>query len=318
MRINVTDISTQRLCIGYEGEQNHIQVVFDCSVVFGEYPEAYAQMAIRPPQGDIYPKVLTRDGNTAIWNIGAADCAVPGNGEYQITFVNGETIVKSYIGFFSVRESLVANGEAPEPVEDWLEQAEAALDAFDNLTASAETLPAGSSATAEVTMVNGHKNVVFGIPEGEQGDPGEDGFSPVVTVTDITGGHRVSITDATGTKTFDVMNGEDGAPGQDGVSPTVTVTDITGGHTVTITDATGSTSFNVMDGQQGEPGDPTKLIDDESTTATNKVWSAKKSNDEVSDLMQAINQKQDAPASGAAAGKVLGLALVDGQLVYRR
>lgn len=34
-----------------------------------------------------------------------------------------------------------------------------------------------------------------------------DGFSPKVTVTAITGGHRVAITDATGTKTFDVMDG---------------------------------------------------------------------------------------------------------------
>lgn len=39
---------------------------------------------------------------------------------------------------------------------------------------------------------------------------GEDGFSPVVTVTDITGGHRVEITDADGTQAFDVMDGTGG------------------------------------------------------------------------------------------------------------
>lgn len=49
-----------------------------------------------------------------------------------------------------------------------------------------------------------------------KGDPGKDGVSPAVTVTAITGGHRVSITDANGTKTFDVMDGEDGQDGQDG------------------------------------------------------------------------------------------------------
>lgn len=43
-----------------------------------------------------------------------------------------------------------------------------------------------------------------------QGKPGYDGVSPVVSITNISGGHRVSITDATGTKTFDVMDGEDG------------------------------------------------------------------------------------------------------------
>ena len=37
---------------------------------------------------------------------------------------------------------------------------------------------------------------------------GEDGISPVVEVTPITGGHRVTITDANGRKTFDVMDGD--------------------------------------------------------------------------------------------------------------
>ena len=47
-------------------------------------------------------------------------------------------------------------------------------------------------------------------PIGNPGSDGKDGVSPTVTVTAITGGHRVTITDATGTKSFDVMDGEDG------------------------------------------------------------------------------------------------------------
>lgn len=39
---------------------------------------------------------------------------------------------------------------------------------------------------------------------------GMDGISPTVEVTPITDGHRVTITDAYGSKSFDVMNGEDG------------------------------------------------------------------------------------------------------------
>lgn len=42
-----------------------------------------------------------------------------------------------------------------------------------------------------------------------QGKPGEDGVSPTVSVTEIEGGHRVTITDANGTSIFDVMDGED-------------------------------------------------------------------------------------------------------------
>lgn len=47
-------------------------------------------------------------------------------------------------------------------------------------------------------------------PQGLPGETGDPGYSPTVTITAITGGHRVTITDATGTKTFDVMDGEDG------------------------------------------------------------------------------------------------------------
>lgn len=43
---------------------------------------------------------------------------------------------------------------------------------------------------------------------------GEDGVSPVVTVESITGGHRVTITDANGDHVFDVLDGVNGAPGR--------------------------------------------------------------------------------------------------------
>lgn len=98
---------------------------------------------------------------------------------------------------------------------------------------------------------------------GKDGDPGQDGFSPTVTVTDITGGHRVTITDATGAKSIDVMDGaagqngspgQDGQDGQDGFSPTVSVSTIAGGHQVSVTDASGAKTFNVMDGSQGPQG----------------------------------------------------------------
>ena len=52
---------------------------------------------------------------------------------------------------------------------------------------------------------NANAYVDSGIPS-----HGEDGISPSVSVSEITGGHRVTITDAEGAKVFDVMNGTDG------------------------------------------------------------------------------------------------------------
>ena len=53
------------------------------------------------------------------------------------------------------------------------------------------------------------------LPEGGGGN-GLDGFSPIVDVEAIEGGHRVTITDIEGTESFDILNGVDGKDGADG------------------------------------------------------------------------------------------------------
>ena len=52
--------------------------------------------------------------------------------------------------------------------------------------------------------------------DGADGDPGKDGVSPTISVSTITGGHRMTIKDANGTKTVDLLNGKDGEAGKDG------------------------------------------------------------------------------------------------------
>ena len=44
-------------------------------------------------------------------------------------------------------------------------------------------------------------------PQGPKGDSGTDGISPTVSITPITGGHRITITDADGEHSADVMDG---------------------------------------------------------------------------------------------------------------
>ena len=45
---------------------------------------------------------------------------------------------------------------------------------------------------------------------GGAGGGGGDGFSPIIDITEIEGGHRITITDAEGAKSFDVLDGKDG------------------------------------------------------------------------------------------------------------
>lgn len=91
--------------------------------------------------------------------------------------------------------------------------------------------------------------------DGAPGEPGNDGVSPTVSVEEITGGHRVSITDKDSTEIFDVMDGGEGDPGADGVSPSVSIEAIDGGHRVTITSKDKTESFDVLDGAKGDTGE---------------------------------------------------------------
>lgn len=96
---------------------------------------------------------------------------------------------------------------------------------------------------------------------------GDPGFSPLVTVSEVDGGHLVTITDAEGTKSVVVENGEDGDPGTPGVSPTVLIETIKGGHRVTISDINGTKSFDVLNGSDGSgAGDMLKSAYDPNET----------------------------------------------------
>lgn len=146
--------------------------------------------------------------------------------------------------------------------EDAQEAAEQAAGAVLGLTADA-TVDANigtPSVEVDVSTVSDHKNMSFSFHnlKGVPGTPGQDGVSPTVSVSEITGGHEVEITDKVGTQTFDVMDGTDG---QDGVSPTVTVTEISGGHNVEITDAQGTQDFDVLDGEITSDALEERLID---------------------------------------------------------
>ena len=126
-----------------------------------------------------------------------------------------------------------------------------------SVSATAETLPSGSPASVEFE----NNTFAFGIPQGERGGDGADGFSPIVTVTPITNGHRVTITDAEGVHTFDVLDGADGA----GITNIVMNADYT--LTITLSNGTSFTTPSIR-GEQGEQGETGNGISSITKTAT--------------------------------------------------
>lgn len=131
---------------------------------------------------------------------------------------------------------------------------------------------------------------------------GEPGTSPTVTVQDITGGHRIVITDATGTSSVDVLNGKQGDPGRPGdtgATPELTIGTVEEGDapsaTITGTAKNPVLNFTLKSGapgkdatvdatlsQSGQAADAkvtgdalaSKAVIDDTTVGTD-AWSAK-------------------------------------------
>lgn len=114
---------------------------------------------------------------------------------------------------------------------------------------------AGSLDTYTVTMSDGssYQFTVQNGSNGAAGPAGIDGVSPTVSVSQISGGHQVSITDATGPHTFDVMDGQDGATGPAGAA----------GAAATIESVSAVT---------GAPGTPASVVNNGTSSAAELVF----------------------------------------------
>lgn len=122
------DLKKAVIRIGYVGENQHTQVRIDCKDLFKEYPDAAVSAAIVSPAGQSYPKVATVDGSTVVWDVADSDLAAEGDGEIQLTFTEGGVVAKTAVARFNVYRSITAEGPAPDPVDDWLQEASEALE----------------------------------------------------------------------------------------------------------------------------------------------------------------------------------------------
>lgn len=269
---SMEEFGTEIIDIGYVGENEHTRIELDCSSVFKQYPSAVPALSVKPRTGDAYPAVAVRDGNNVVWDVTESDLAEPGTGEVQLTFTQDSIVCKTCIGFVKVGRSIEPTGEIPTPVENWLTQANTALN--------------GIPQTINTALAEAKASGIF------DGRDGEDGISPVANVSKTGNTATVTITDKNGTTTTTLT---DGTNGVDGISPSASVSKTGSVATITITDKTGTSSVTIRDGE-----DVVSAIDDDST-AIDKVWSANKLSTEVSGLQTAVNAKYTKPANGIPA-----------------
>lgn len=116
--------------LGFVGENEHTRIIFDASTFFAEYPRAVPAMTVRPPKGDPYPAVVTKENGTVYWDVTDSDLAYQGMGKLQLSFVLDEMVAKTWIITTRIQPSLQPTGDIPEPIDDWLTRAEAALAAI--------------------------------------------------------------------------------------------------------------------------------------------------------------------------------------------
>ena len=80
------------------------------------------------------------------------------------------------------------------------------------------------------------------------------GYSPSVSVKEITGGKQLIIIDRNGSKTINILDGKNGTDGVDGYSPRIVVRDVTDGKELDITDSNGTQTVRILNGVNGTNG----------------------------------------------------------------
>ena len=120
------------------------------------------------PVGEKYPASTVMDGGKLIWDVSDADTAAEGTGRAQLTVTGpGGEVLKSAVAVTRVGHSLRGEGEAPEPLKSWVDDAVAKLAAVENAIADAQQVADDIRQKLEAGDFVGTK--------GDKGDPGEKG-----------------------------------------------------------------------------------------------------------------------------------------------
>lgn len=219
------DLKTMTLHIGYEGENDYTSVRIDAGSVFAQYPEAVPSLKVQPPKGNMYPVIVTRDGDIVIWNVSDSDTASNGNGEIQLTFTENTVVVKSCTGKTLVHRSLKATGPAPDPLIDFIDMAEEVVGEAQDAAEAAEA----AAQHAPMIGLDGYWYKWDAETEGyvktDTKARGEDGANGVgitsvekISTVGLVDTYRINFTNGTNT-TYTVTNGQDGSVPIDDTTP---------------------------------------------------------------------------------------------------
>ena len=172
--------------IGRVGENGVTKLSIDVSSVLSEYPDATASLVVRQPNRKDYPASSTLNGMILEWVIADDEIgAHAGSGSIQITVSDGEKVLKSAIAKTSIKPSLsYEKGSVPDPVKNWIEQAQAELENTRKALNKAQNFVFGLKEMLDKGELNGRPGATGPQgPQGEKGDPGRDAPQEAVLYT---------------------------------------------------------------------------------------------------------------------------------------
>lgn len=201
--VTITALPSRLISIGRRGENEHRRVAFDISEYLAQYPDATFGLIHSPSGVTAYPvATVAVENDQLVWTVTSSDVTTEGQGRCELIVRQGDTIAKSIIYMTQVLPALDAAGEAPEPWESWQERmigiaadvdasadrAEAASEAVQNLSVTAETMAPGAGVTVEKYIDDtGAVTLAFGISTGPRGPQGERGETGATGATGATG-----------------------------------------------------------------------------------------------------------------------------------
>lgn len=156
------------LNLGRADENAAVRVEIDLSAILAQEPSASAHLTVESPVGAKYPASTVMDGGKLIWDVSDADTAAEGTGRAQLTVTGpGGEVLKSAVAVTRVGHSLRGEGEAPEPLKSWVDDAVAKLAAVESAIKDAQQVADDIRQKLEAGAFVG--------PKGDKGDPGPKG-----------------------------------------------------------------------------------------------------------------------------------------------
>lgn len=128
LKMMAEDFGKTALNLGRADENKAVRIEIDLSNLLEINPDANASVTVETPSGKKYPATTSKEGKLLIWDVNSADTAEEGRGWAQLTITgSNDEVLKSVVTATRVGRSIRGEGTAPDPVQNWLDDATSKL-----------------------------------------------------------------------------------------------------------------------------------------------------------------------------------------------